>query len=196
MKRIIEEGHGNYMKRNAGLSLVELVITISIMAVLVGFLSISIVSVFGLEAKACASDLNAYLKETKTAALSKDYQELKIYAEPTGMKSVDFVVYQYQEDPLDPGVVLPDPMPVVYKTEHLAKEQVEIRFTFSDGSSLTLGGAANSVTLAFQRSSGAFAYAKINDVEISGYCTLIEVERAGKVYEIQLVPSTGKHFIQ
>ena len=186
----------NNMKNNRGLSLVELIITISIMAVLVGFISISMVSVFGLEAKACASDLNAFLKDTKTLALIKDYQELRIYADATGTKNVEFVQYVYQEDPANPGVVLPDPQPQVARTEFLAKDSVEIRFLFSDGSVSTLGGVTTSVTLAFDRSSGAFVYPKINDVEVNRYCTGIEVERAGKTVTIQMAPTTGKHWIQ
>jgi len=184
------------MKNNEGLSLVELIIVVSIMAVLIGFISIGFNVVSGMDAKECANDLNAYLKETKTSALSKDYQELKIYVGADGKSYVDFVVYQYQDDPANPGVVLPDPVPVVSRTELIGKSSVSIQCKFSDGSLLNIGTASGNVTLGFDRASGAFTYAKINDIQTSLYCTQINITKKSRSYTIELIPSTGKQILK
>ena len=184
------------MKKNAGFSLVELVVVIAIMAILVGVIAIGYNSIMGTDARECASDLNAYLAETKTGTLGKDYQELKLYATVDGEKKVDFVIYQYEADPATPGAVLPDMVPAVNRTETIGKKSVEIKCTFSDGNVITIGPAGDTVTLAFNRASGAFVCAKINDLQTTAYCTQIRATRGSKVYTIELIPTTGKHRMQ
>jgi len=184
------------LKNNAGFSLVELVVVIAIMAVLVGVIAIGYNSITGTDARECMSDLNAYLSETKTGTLGKDYQELKLYATTDGEKRVDFVIYQYVADPAAPGAVLPDMVPNISRTETIGKKSVEITCTFSDGNVIAINPAGDTVTLAFNRASGAFVAAKINDTQTTAYCTLIQVTKGSKVYTMELIPTTGKHRMQ
>ena len=186
------------MKNNAGFSLVELIVVIAIMAMLIGVIALGYSSIAGTDAKECASDLNTYLAETKTGTLGKDYQELKIYADATtNEKKVDFVIYHYQEDPANPGNVLPEMMPEVIRTETVGKSSVEITCNFSDSNPpIAIDSAGNSVTLAFNRASGAFEHAKIDDIQTTYDCVLITIQKGSRVYTIELIPTTGKHRIQ
>lgn len=167
------------------------------MAILIGVIALGYGSIVGTDAKECASDLNTYLAETKTGTLGKDYQELKIYADATtNEKKVDFVIYHYQADPANPGDVLPDMTPEVTRTETVGKSNVEISCTFSDGNVLAINSAGSSVTLAFNRASGAFEHAKIDDIQTTSDCVLITIQKGSRVYTIELIPTTGKHRIQ
>ena len=185
------------MKDNTGFSLVELVVVIAIMAILIGVIALGYGSIAGTDAKECASDINTYLAETKTGTLGKDYQELKIYADATtNEKKVDFVIYHYEADPAHPDKVLPNMTPEVTGTETVGKSSVEITCTFSDGPPIVIDSAGNSVTLAFNRASGAFMHAKINDVQTTSDCILITIKKGSRVYSIELIPKTGKHRIK
>lgn len=183
------------MKNDKGYSLIELIVVISIMAVVMGFVSMGLRSIFSLDAKECAYDLNACLKETKTDALSKDFQELRLYKNAAGEVYADFVVYHYQEDASNPGYFAPDLASELKKSVLIGKQSVAVKFYFTDGTDVLLEPATNSVTLGFDRSSGAFTFAKIDDVQSTTYCNLIEVSRGSKIYSIILSPATGKHSV-
>lgn len=181
------------MKDNSGLSLVELTIVVAIMAILIGLVSMGVSVIWGMDAKKAAGKIDSYLKETKTAALGRDFQELKIYADGTGDYYADFVIYEYQQDPANPGVVLPNPVPVVSKTEYIGKKTVTITCRLQDGSVLTISPGGNTLTLGYNRASGAFTYAKVDDIVSATYCTEINLVQGSKTYSLELIPSTGKH---
>ena len=185
------------MKNNTGFSLVELIVVIAIMAMLIGVIALGYSSIAGTDAKECASDLNTYLAETKTGTLGKDYQELRIFADvTTNEKKAEFVIYQYQADPAHPGEVLLEMAKEVIRTEVVGKSSVEITCTFSDGSEIPIDSTGKSVTLAFNRASGAFVPAKINDVQTTLECVLITIRKGSRVYSIELITKTGKHRIK
>lgn len=176
------------MENNKGFSLIELIIVISIVAIMTGFLAIGISSAFGLGAKECARKIDSYLKETKTISLSKDKQELTIYQHSNGKYYADFVVYKLAKDPDTSATIM---VPSVTRTEEIGKKNVTITCFFADGSSVVINGS-NSVTLGFNRSSGAFEPAKKNNATTSTYCEKIEVTRSGRKTTVSIIPQTGK----
>lgn len=189
------------MVNNKGLSLVELITVIAIMAVLTSIVAMGVSAVYGLDAKECVSSLNGYMKQAKTSALSKDAEELKIYQESDGKYYVDFVIYQYQEDPTSHAWVSVEKS---RQTELIGKKSVRIEckcenINGTSGPSVIIDSLTNnSVTLGFNRSSGAFLPVKINDVVVSDeiFCTEIVVSRGSKSYSIEIIPETGKHWIK
>ncbi|MDD2970348.1 MAG: prepilin-type N-terminal cleavage/methylation domain-containing protein [Lachnospiraceae bacterium] len=184
------------MKNNKGYSLIELIVVIFIMSIMIVLVSLGLRSIFSLDAKECAYDLNACLKETKADALSKDYQELKLYKNAAGEVYADFVVYHYQEDASHPGQFAPDLASEVKKSVLIGKQSVTVKFYFSDGTNISLDPATHSVALGFNRSSGSFTKAKIDDIQSTAYCNLIEVSRGSKTYSIKLSPATGNHSVK
>ena len=188
------------MNDNRGLSLMELIAVIAIMAVLTSFLAMGVSAIFGMDAKECASALNGYMKETKNSALSKDDQEIKIYKDVDGKYYVDFVVYQYEDDLSSPGAP-PSLVPNAVETECIGKSSVTIVCRFSGSHTITIGALSDSVTpdsvtLGFDRASGAFKTAKINDSNTTLYCEEITVSKGSKSFTIEMIPKTGKHSLK
>lgn len=105
------------------------------------------------------------------------------------------MVYHYQEDATDPSKFALDLASEVKKSVLIGKQSVTVKFYFSDGTNIPLLEPAltHSVALGFNRSSGSFTKAKIDDVQSTAYCNLIEVSRGSKTYSIQLSPATGNH---
>lgn len=183
------------MKQNKGFTLVELIIVIAIMAIVTGLVSMSMAFVLGLDARQCAQELDGYLKLTKTKALSKNAEELRIYQD-AGNKQfyVDFVESSYT------GTDVNNPIPTTrtVQTEMIGKSAVAMTYTLSDagGTIRQIGNGGDSISIGFDRGTGAFKRVKINNVESLYYCAKITITRGSREYVIEMVPETGKHRIQ
>ena len=176
---------------NKGYSLVELVAVIGIMAVLTGFLMLSVRILTGWNVNQCAEEISGHLNNVKTNALSKQGGEMKIYLGASGSYYVDYVEYVYEDDGHGNPVLVANTV----RTYELGGQKVSVSLTYEDGTHTIIEGT-NTVSLGFNRSSGAYTYPKINDVEYSSYCTQIDVSRGSKTRTILIVPITGKHEIQ
>ena len=83
------------MRDNKGFSLIELVVTVALMAVVTGFLAYSYSVVTGQEAKQCANNLSTTLDRAKNYALTKSGSSdayMELLKEPGGGYVVQFYV--------------------------------------------------------------------------------------------------------
>lgn len=160
------------MKHNQkGFSLVELIIVMAIMAVIavVGLTSFSLVT--GQNVKSCASDLQSYIAQTKVQAMSRADETLTLKETSDGI---------YVN------------LSVEGKDVQIGKSGIQVKYQKSDGTTVNISDAqAQTLTLSFDRSSGAF-----KPLEDNSYCTAISIHGAGRTYQITLIPSTGKYYLE
>lgn len=160
------------MKKNEGFSLVELIVVITILAVLSTGVIMGVGMLGSWQLNECVSLLDGGLNETRTEALSKQAAYLTISCDESGS--------YYME-------VTGKPI------EKLAGDKITITYATDAGEAEVAITPEQPLVLSYDRASGAFLPMK--DTEV--YCTAIHVRLGdGKSTTIRLVKSTGKHTIE
>lgn len=167
---------GNMKNDNRGISLVEVMVVVAIMAVLlaVGIMSVNAMS--GKPAQQCAQQLMYSLERHRTSAMGKVNSQYVLRVNGSGKIVAD--EYLTNADSLT-GV---DP-----KTVEVGASGNKVTYV--------CGGATYSLderplTLQFDRGSGSFK------AQADGtYCTEIIIKRGGREHKVTLVPLTGKVYI-
>lgn len=161
------------MKRNnKGFSLVELIVTICIMAVVttVGLLSFGLVS--GRQVISCAEEINSYIGKTRVEALSRENAELEVWVASDG-------VYVNLSLGATPG-----------QDTQVGKTNISVKYKTSTGAEVTLTETQR-LSLSFDRGSGAFKFpgmgAEVREIIIGG---------GNHTRKIILIPQTGKYYIE
>ncbi|MCH5274827.1 MAG: prepilin-type N-terminal cleavage/methylation domain-containing protein [Lachnospiraceae bacterium] len=170
-------------KDNRGLSLVEIIIVITILAILAGAVTTGVSLATGRPADECAAKLQSAIQSSRLSAMGKVNVTLEIYMNDKGYIYVAETVETESENPTDP--------PVVRTTlTRIGDLGVSLEFTLTNGVTTTLQpNHANSLILSFDRSSGAFKpIAGYSDV----YCKTITISRGNRVKELELTYVTGK----
>lgn len=163
---------------NRGISLVEVMVVIAIMAV-VGAVGIwSINAMTGKPAQQCAQKIVYSLERHRTSAMGK-VDALYVLRESGGKVYVD----EYLTN--DAGGVDTTTMSPATTTE-IGSTGVQVQYQL--GADPTLHDLP--LSLSFDRSSGAF-----EKQPGGGYVTRIVARRGGREYEVTLVPLTGKVYI-
>jgi len=186
---------------NKGFSLVELIVVIALMAVLVGFVVLSMGVLGSSQARECAQKVSGKIDSVKTGSLSlyDETMELKFRTKAeTGITSDGYYTscYVYTIDHEANNFASTEP-----ETRKVGSKNVIIKVYFSDATSLELG-KTNSITVSFDRSSGAFDYAMVNGsirTDASGnpvHYDKITFTNGSKVYTLKMVPETGKHYVE
>ncbi len=152
-----------------GFSMIELVVVIAIMAILstVGVLSYGMVS--GRQVISCAEEIESYLGQTKTQALSRASADLEIFIGDDG-------VY------VNPSIENRD--------IKVGKSGITVKYQTDDGTEFTLSDTERLV-ISFDRSSGAF-----QALADGSYCKSITLDNGRHSRKIVLIPSTGKFYIE
>ena len=179
---------------NKGFSLIELIIVVTIMAVLSGFLTYSFSMVTGQHARQCAANLSTVLDKAKNYAMTKsgNYDAyVEIIKDDEGYQAC----YYVPKKPVKTGAVTTDDY-ILLEQENMGKKAVVLNCYFEGGSSFSIN-ESNYVRIYYDRISGAFkkAVAIIGGSEVKGYCTKFEIIR-GRTYEVTLVSETGKHLVE
>ena len=164
-----------------GISLVELIVVISIMAVMVGITSLGVSFMFTKDAAYVASRIDDELSETRMLSMSRDGRytfELRIH---TGDYSKESVI-EIQKDGSE------------YKTVLLDKN-VKITVT-GDGSEVV--GAGETFIVEFDKSKGCVKAVNGSDDDIKGvYSIEVQSEKnTSKIKDITLISGTGRHFTE
>lgn len=160
------------MRNNKGLSLVELLIVITILAVISSGTFISINSIYGLNAKKCTNQIYSYLGKTKIEAMSKSSAVLEIYQGPD--KNY-YAKLSTETEPIKIG-----------------KSTLEISYFTNNNPSKHVISQTNPLKLTFDRSSGS-----LQPLEGStDFCEKIVVGTGSKELAIDIIPETGKFFIE
>lgn len=169
------------MKDNRGLSLIELVVTIAIMAIVSTGVVVSVYSSAGWKAKKAITEMDQALSETRVQALSKTQAWMEL------TKSGDDYVLKtsYASD-----VVLDGRFTITYHTNDGAVTDV----------------AVQDMILSFDRASGAFSGLYTDStLQTSRYvgasaevlqCDEIIVTQGSREWKIRLYPETGKHKVE
>lgn len=158
-----------------GLTLVELIIVVAIVAVIGTGVMFSVNLIFSANAKTCANSLKSAIADCKITTMGKQEAWMEIYRDTNGN-----VYYQIHTKEKDPGGALTE---VVLESEKIGGKRVVVKYTDSAGilSELTAGGGH--IKVSFNRASGSFT---------DDTCQSIEVIGGGRHYTLTFTKLTGK----
>lgn len=165
--------------KNAGFSLVELIVVIAIMSIMLGMTGIGISLMFSRDAEKCAVEIEGGLDKVRAYSMSKPgiwYLEVK-------------------QDPTDENVYM-----TIYRDEGNAGATYKVYEKVNLGSRAVI--IPEKVEIWFNNASGAVKKVVVNDVLLdltANDITKIEVQNSGnenKKKTVNLVHITGKHFIE
>ncbi len=185
------------MKRNnKGYTLVELIVIFAILAVMIGVTSLSLSYLFGTQARECAQKVSTLLSETKTGSMSRFDEKMKlsyrIKDSHAAVKSDGYyaenTVYSIDKDAV--SYELTDP-----EIKKMGSGRVVITVELSNGDIFELG-QDQSITISFDRSSGALDPIIKNDVQENAYLSKLTFAAGLRTYTITMVPETGKHTLE
>ena len=166
-------------KNNKGLSLVELIVVIALMAVLIGIGALSFSLLFGTQAKACAQNVSGILNETKTGCMSRydetmtlSYRKKLPDTDPAYEKAVTSDGY-YSENFVSTIGSSAQEVPVGDSAiRRMGSSRVVIHVYLSDGKII------------------------VNGTEKDAYITKMTFSSGLRTFTITMVPETGKHTLQ
>ena len=168
------------MKKNQGLSLIELVVVIAIMSLLVGLVAISVTVISRQKVANAASDVKSLLQTAQTIAMSKDNCHVEIQ-EING--AVVFTTYSSTNTILDKVTL---------------DKKITVNISWSAGSSVNMN-SCGAVGLYYVRESGSFANSYVggstgNPTSGSPVDAIrwIEFSNGSKSVRLHLTKLTGK----
>ena len=180
------------MKDNKGLSLIELIVVIAIMAVMGGFIFISFGLLTGQDARECASNLSTALDKEKNYALTRS-GETDCFVEIKHEADGYFADYQVPTKAIQPDC----PTFFSIEKENIGHPTVNVACYYDDGGgSPTFVGSLNDgdvLQITYNRVTGAIEEIKLNDEAKT--INLIKIDK-GREYEIVLYTATGKHTLE
>lgn len=156
-------------KKNAGFSLVEIIVVIAIMAVLVGMTSVGISLMFSRDAEKCATEIEGGLDKLRAYSMSKKgkwYMEIK---QEVSDNNIYMTIYRDEGSGYE-----------IFEQENL-------------GSRASL--ISGYITIEFNKANGSVS--KVNG-SAPGDITQIKLEanRTNKSETVNLVTLTGRHFLE
>lgn len=166
-------------KKNAGMSLVEVVIVVAMIAILAGLGGYGIGQVFGFRARECASKISSSLTQNKVKTLGK----------ATGTGNIAWELYRKGNDYYVRTVLDANKSDKSYVDQkQVNKGNVKVGYSVAATGEPTWLNDGDKVTLYFNRSSGALCDASGNLTTIKR----IVVNNGRKTYTIELKALTGK----
>ena len=169
------------MKKNRGFSYIELLVVVAIIGIAISLVSLSISTIFSLNAKKCAKNIASLLSECKVDAMSRAGDTyLVLYKDSDGV-----IAEYYISDNL-------------VSEETIGKSSLSLSYTDTNGLTHTDITAADPICISFLRDTGAFMDIAESQTLYGGsgtgegvYYDEITVS-SGRIYSIDLVPSTGR----
>lgn len=176
------------MKQNKGVTLVELVVVMAVLAVLLAaaFTGFGMLSNWNLNQ--CTDSIDAALNETMVNAMSKEACALTISVDAKGVSYLNVTGQQTQK--------LADTRITIFYKKSGSLEEVSI----SPGHPLILSysrssGAFLPIITAVNETTGAYEYLKNGTQNV--YCSEIIIKMGSqRIREIKLEKDTGKHYIK
>lgn len=192
-------------KNNKGFTLVEMIVVVSIFAILLGIFVPSMNSVIRFRGKKTAESITAALDKTRVEAMSRLVGEVKLFQDSEG----NYCVSYYLSKGKNSGIVEED-------TEIIAKKNSRINLSYRlEGENTPVNiDVNNSLILTYDRETGSFRKAQTAVVPESSmetywdadnysdlsfpdgekFCAEIIVNRGDTPYRtIQLITETGKY---
>ena len=189
--------------KNKGFTLVEMIIVISIFAILLGIIVPSLNSILGFRVNRAANSIAAALDKTKTEASNRLVGEMKLEKREDG-----YYISYY----LDRGKVSGESNVKQDQPEKIAPAKTMISYTTSSGTTQELD-AGDSIVITYDRATGAFlplqekvwtqkailsvleAGEDIPLTRTGEYCTQITVSGGSRYKRLSLIQETGKYEI-
>ena len=189
--------------KNKGFTLVEMIIVISIFAILLGIIVPSLNSILGFRVNRAANSIAAALDKTKTEASNRLVGEMKLEKREDG-----YYISYY----LDRGKVSDESNVKQDQPEKIAPARTIISYATDSGSEQELA-VGDSIVLTYDRATGAFlplqekvwTQKEILSVLEAGedipltrtgeYCTQITVSGGSRYKRLSLIQETGKYEI-
>lgn len=162
---------------NRGMSLVEIIIVVAILAIVAGGVAMGLGFVTGKSVDECANKLRAAIQSNRTTTMGKLSAKLEICVKADGI---------YVKETVGTAG---EAAPRVSETR-IGDADLEIKYAVSGGGYTTLPVGA-SLEISFNRSSGAF-----NPLPGGGYCTEIVISKGGREKKLTLYYLTGKVELQ
>lgn len=190
-------------QKNKGFTLAELIIVISIFAILLGIIVPSLNSILGFRVNRAANSIAAALDKTKTEASNRLVGEMKLEKREDG-----YYISYY----LDRGKVSGESNVKQDQPEKIAPARTIISYATDSGSEQELA-VGDSIVLTYDRATGAFlplqekvwTQKEILSVLEAGedipltrtgeYCTQITVSGGSRYKRLSLIQETGKYEI-
>ena len=165
-------------KDNRGLSLVELVIVIAILAVVGSLVTMGLSAATSKPAEECAKKIAATLNSARMSTMGKQSVSINLY------QNGDYV---YAEEMVN-GIVT--------KNYQVGGKGVQVEYMLEGGGYQALGDESSKLSLSFKRTTGGFHYPIIGDPAVdtpeSKYCVEIRVTKGTRVNTLDLAYLTGK----
>ena len=163
-------------KDNRGMSLIEVVIVVAIIAVVGAVMTVGLSSFLSKPAEECASKLSTALKAARVSTMGKQSVVLKLYQK-------DGYIY-LREEITTVGCATES------KDIIIGEKGVEVTYATSDGTSnIALGDAAAPLVFQFNRPTGGL---KPLPVSPSKYCEEVVVKKGARVMKVKIAYLTGK----
>lgn len=160
---------------NKGMSLVELLVVVAIIAVLAGAVGYGIGMVSGKPAEQCAKKMQIALENNRNTSMGKMNVTISFYKDAEGRIMAEEIENQ--------GLANQST-----KTTMLGEAGVSVKYEL-DGVEQELG--TSKLTLSFDRSNGSLnPYSEVSGVK--KYITKFVISKASTVRELNIVPLTGK----
>lgn len=178
---------------NQGFSLVELIVVIVIMAIMIGVTTLSLSLLFGTQARGCAQKVSSQLNQTKTGSMSRYDEKMKLSYCTKGSGAAVTSDGYYTENFV--YTMDKDANSVALKESEIKKmgsPRVEIVVYLSDNTFFTLG-KTDSITISYDRASGALDPIIINEEQKDVYLDKITFSSGLRTYTITMTAKTGKH---
>ena len=202
------------VKDNRGLSLLELIVVIAIMAVLIGASGYGLSLLVGTEARQAVTKMEAQLNDTKTGTLTKFGEDLVVRyievndsnAETWAKKGVDKSGYYadkciYTIIMNTPGNSMKQSYSDKHEFSHIGPKKVDINVYYDSGNVKI--DSSNAVRIRFKRDSGEIEKLEIGSVNASdefvpsstGTIDRMEFKAGLRTYVIKFTPLTGQFSI-
>ncbi len=161
-------------KDNRGLSLVELVIVIAILAVVGSLVTMGLSAATSKPAEECAKKIATTLNSARMSTMGKQSVAINLY------KKGDYI---YADEVVN-GVIT--------KTSQVSSKGVQVEYKLEGGGYQTLGDASNKLSLSFKRSTGGFNKPTVGGTAEGAYCVEIRVSKGTRTNILNLAYLTGK----
>lgn len=171
--------------RNAGFSLIELIVVIAVMVIVAGIGAAWIGNISGYRARECAGKVASTLSGAKIKSLSKQQNTGDAYWELKKGSDGKYYVSTYYPEYSGGGYTLVEETAKVGKTSNL-----KVTYTDVDGDHEV--DSSNPLQLCYDRSTGALYEGSAGTVDKTKNISEIRVSNGARSFKIEIVAKTGK----